>query len=98
MHRNFPKELHQFEQSKVWHLVPRSINRTIIGTRGVFRNKLDEHRTITRKKSRLVVQLYNQEEGIDYDETFSPVPRIEVIRILIVFAAHKEFKLFQMDV
>lgn len=44
------------------------------------------------------MQLYNQEEGIDYDETFSPVPRIEVIRILIVFAAHKEFKLFQMDV
>jgi len=64
----------------------------------VFRNKLDEQGTVTRNKSRLVVQGYNQEEGIDYEETFAPVARIEAIRILIAFAAHMEFKLYQMDV
>ncbi|XP_049381315.1 uncharacterized protein LOC125845854 [Solanum stenotomum] len=64
----------------------------------VFRNKLDENGVITRNKSRLVVQGYNQEEGIDYDEAFAPVARMEAIRILIAFAAFMEFKLFQMDV
>ena len=64
----------------------------------MFRNKLDENGVITRKKSRLVVQEYNQEEGIDYDETFAPVARMEAIRILIAFAAFMGFKLYQMDV
>jgi len=92
------EELHQFERNKVWHLVPKPKDRTIIGTKWVFRNKLDEQRTVTRNKARLVVQGYNQEEGIDYEETFALVVRIEAIRILIAFAAHMEFKLYQMDV
>ena len=92
------EELHQFERSKVWHLVPKPSNRTIIGTKWVFRNKLDEHGTIIRNKARLVVQGYNQEEGIDYDENFAPVARIEAIRLLIAFASHMEFTLYQMDV
>lgn len=92
------EELHQFERNKVWHLVPRPSDRTIIETRWVFRNKLDEHGNTTRNKSRLVVQGYNQEEGIDYDEMFAPVARMEAIRILIAFASHMEFTLFQMDV
>ena len=75
------EELHKFERSKVWYLVPRPVGRTVIGTRWVFRNKLDENGVITRNKSRLVVQGYNQEEGIDYDETFSPVARMEAIKI-----------------
>ncbi|XP_015057420.1 uncharacterized protein LOC107003608 [Solanum pennellii] len=75
-----------------------SQSRTVIGTRWVFRNKLDENGVITRNKSRLVVQRYNQEEGIDYDETFAPVARMEAIRILIAFAAFMGFKLYQMDV
>ena len=91
-------ELHQFERSKVWYLVPRPAGKTVIGTRWVFRNKLDENGVITRNKSRLVVQGYNQEEGIDYDETFAPVARMEAIRILIAFAAFMGFKLYQMDV
>ena len=53
---------------------------------------------ITRNKSRLVVQGYNQEEGIDYDETFAPVARMEAIRILIAFVAFIGFKLYRMDV
>ena len=64
----------------------------------MFRNKLDEHGTIIRNKARLVVQGYNQEEGIDYDENFAPVARIEAIRLLIAFASHMEFTLYQMDV
>jgi len=59
---------------------------------------LDELGTVTRSKARLVFQGYNQEEGIDYEETFAPVARIEAIRILIAFAAFMEFKLYQMDV
>ncbi|XP_070048981.1 uncharacterized mitochondrial protein AtMg00820-like [Nicotiana tomentosiformis] len=91
-------ELHQFERNSMWHLVPRPADRTVIGTRWVFINKLDEFGNTTRNKARLVVQGYNQEEGIDYDETFSPVARMEDIKILIAFASHMEFKLFQMDV
>ena len=64
----------------------------------MFRNKLDELGVVTRNKARLAVQGYNQEEGIDYEETFAPVVRIEAIRILIAFAIHREIKLYQMDV
>jgi len=60
----------------------------------VFRNKVDEFGAITRNKTRLVVQGYNQEEGIDYEETFVPIARIEAIRILVAFAAHMEIKLY----
>ncbi|XP_070013418.1 uncharacterized mitochondrial protein AtMg00820-like [Nicotiana sylvestris] len=91
-------ELHQFERNSVWHLVHKPQNRTIIGTRWVFKNKLDEHGITIRNKARLVVQGYNQKEGIDYDETFAPVARMEAIRILIALASHMEFALFQMDV
>jgi len=64
----------------------------------VFWNKLDEQGTVTRNKARLVVQGYNQEEGINYEEIFAPIVRIEAIRILIAFAAYMEFKLYQIDV
>src|ERR1044071_497299 len=92
------EELNQFERNKVWTLVPRPKDRHIIRTRWVFRNKLDDSGTVIRNKARLVAQGYNQQEGIDYDETFAPVARIEAIRLLIAYAAHKGFKLFQMDV
>ena len=61
------EELNQFERNDVWTLVPRPKNHTIIGTKWVFRNKKDESGVITRNKARLVVQGFNQEEGIDYD-------------------------------
>ncbi|XP_074299912.1 uncharacterized protein LOC141631091 [Silene latifolia] len=82
------EELNQFERSKVWHLEPRPRDRSIIGTKWVFRNKLDDAGVIVRNKDILVVQGYNQQEGIDYDETFAPVARLEAIRLLISFAAH----------
>ncbi|GJV96459.1 retrovirus-related pol polyprotein from transposon TNT 1-94 [Tanacetum coccineum] len=71
---------------------------TIIGTRWVFRNKLDENGVVSQNKARLVAQGYNQQEGIDYDETYAPVARLESIRILLAYACALDFKLFQMDV
>ena len=62
------------------------------------RDKLDANGTVTRNKARLVAQGYRQEEGIDYDETFAPVPRLKAIRLFLAYAAHKDFKVFQMDV
>ncbi|GKA73754.1 copia protein, partial [Tanacetum coccineum] len=71
---------------------------TVIGTKWVFRNKLDENGVVSRNKARLVAQGYNQQEGIDYDETYAPVARLEAIRILLAYACALDFKLFQKDV
>ncbi|GJZ28730.1 copia protein, partial [Tanacetum coccineum] len=68
------------------------------GTKWVFRNKLDENGIVSQNKARLVSQGYNQQEGIDYDETYAPVARLESIRILLAYACALDFKLFQMDV
>lgn len=92
------EELNQFERQKVWTLVPRPRNRSVIGTKWVFRNKLDEQGIVTRNKARLVAKGYSQEEGIDYDETYAPVARLEAIRMFLAFAAHQDFKVYQMDV
>ena len=59
---------------------------------------MDENGVVTRNKARLVAKGYSQEEGIDYDETFAPVARLEAIRIFLAFAAHLNFKVYQMDV
>nr|GEW80858.1 copia protein [Tanacetum cinerariifolium] len=79
-------------------LVPQLRNMKIIGTKWVFRNMLDENDVVSRNKARLVAQSYNQQEDIDYDETYSPVARLESIRILLAYACTLDFKLFQMDV
>jgi len=92
------EELSQFERNKVWNLVPNNQSKTIIGIRWVFINKLDEEGKVVRNKARLVAQGYNQQEGIDYDETFASVARLEAIRILLAYDVHKRIKLFQMDV
>jgi hypothetical protein len=64
----------------------------------VFRNKQDEHEVVTRNKARLVAKGYAQVVGLDFKETFAPVARLESIRILLAYAAHHSFRLFQMDV
>ncbi|GKB35918.1 retrovirus-related pol polyprotein from transposon TNT 1-94 [Tanacetum coccineum] len=92
------EELSQFIANDFWELVPQPKNMTIIGTKWVFRNKLDENGIVSRNKARLVAQGYNQQEGIDYDETYAPVARLESIRILLAYACALDFKLFQMDV
>ena len=92
------EELNQFERNNVWELVEKPENYPIIGTKWVFRNKLDEHGIIIRNKARLVAKGYNQEEGIDYEETYAPVARLEAIRMLLAYASIMNFKLYQMDV
>ena len=92
------EELNQFVRKDVWTLVPQLKSQTIIGTKWVFRNKMDENGIVSRNKARLVAQGYNQQEGIDYDETFASVARLESIRILLAYACAHNFKLFQMDV
>ena len=92
------EELNQFERNQVWILVPCPQNHSIIGTKCVFRNKLDESGIIIRNKVRLVAQGYNQEEGTDFDETFAPIARLEAIRMLLAFVCFKDFKLYQMNV
>nr|GEV05902.1 hypothetical protein [Tanacetum cinerariifolium] len=67
-------------------------------TKWVFRNKLEENNIVSRNKARLVAQGYNQQEGIDYDETYAPVARLESIRILLAYAYALDFKLFQKNV
>ncbi|GJW26251.1 retrovirus-related pol polyprotein from transposon TNT 1-94 [Tanacetum coccineum] len=92
------EELNQFIANDVWELVPQPRNMTIIGTKWVFKNKLDENGIISQNKARLVAQCYNQQEGIDYDETYAPIARVESIRILLAYACALDFKLFQMEV
>nr|GEX27156.1 retrovirus-related Pol polyprotein from transposon TNT 1-94 [Tanacetum cinerariifolium]GEX28021.1 retrovirus-related Pol polyprotein from transposon TNT 1-94 [Tanacetum cinerariifolium] len=92
------KKLNQFYRNKVWNLVPLPYRKIAIGSNWVFRNKKDEHGTTTKNKARLVAQGYSQEEGINYDETFTPVARMEAIRIFLAFATYMNFKVYQMDV
>ncbi|GJW24223.1 retrovirus-related pol polyprotein from transposon TNT 1-94 [Tanacetum coccineum] len=79
---------------------PKNVNEALGDerTKWVFRNKLDENGVVSQNKARLVAQGYNQQEGIDYDETYAPVARLESIRILLAYACALDFKLFQMDV
>ncbi|WVZ93452.1 hypothetical protein U9M48_039430 [Paspalum notatum var. saurae] len=92
------EELENFERNHVWDLVEPPPNCRPIGTKWVFKNKQGEDGMVVRNKARLVAQGFYQKEGIDYEETFAPVARLEAIRILLAFAASKGFKLQQMDV
>ncbi|GJT61309.1 retrovirus-related pol polyprotein from transposon TNT 1-94 [Tanacetum coccineum] len=91
------EELHQYIANDVWNLVPPPKNQSIIGTKWVYRNKLDKNGIVSRNKARLVAQGYNQQEGIDYDETYAPIARLESIRKLLVIACAHDFRLYQMD-
>jgi hypothetical protein len=91
------EELNNFKRNEVCSLVPRP-KQNIVGTKWVFRNKQDEHGVVTRNKARLVAKGYAQIAGLDFEETFAPVARLESIRILLAYAAHHSFKLFQIDV
>ncbi|GJU30578.1 putative reverse transcriptase domain-containing protein [Tanacetum coccineum] len=91
-------ELLQFKLQKVWTLVDLSYCKRAIRTKWVYRNKKYERSIVIRNKARLVAQGYTQEKGIDYDEVFAPVARIEAIRLFLAYASFKEFVVYQMDV
>jgi transposase InsO family protein len=92
------EELDQIEKNDTWELVPRPKNKNVIDTKWVFRNKLNEDGQVTRNKARLVCKGYAQIEGIDFEETFAPVARMEAIRLLLAYACSKNVKVYQMDV
>ncbi|KAJ9543926.1 hypothetical protein OSB04_023633 [Centaurea solstitialis] len=92
------EELLQFVLQHVWDLVDLPKGHRVIGTKWIFRNKTDERGIVIKNKARLVAQGYTQEEGIDYDDVFAPVARIEAIRLFLAFVSYKGFKVYQMDV
>ncbi|GKB17578.1 putative ribonuclease H-like domain-containing protein [Tanacetum coccineum] len=92
------EELLQFKLQEVWTLVDLPNGKRAIGSKWVFRNKKDERGIVIRNRARLVAQGYTQEEGIDYDEVFAPVTRIEAIRLFLAYASFKDFVVYQMDV
>ena len=92
------EELENFERNQVWVLVEPPLACNPIGTKWVFKNKQGEDGLVVRNKARLVAQGFCQKEGIDYEETFPLVARLEAIRIFLAFAASNGFKVFQMDV
>ncbi|GJX96146.1 retrovirus-related pol polyprotein from transposon TNT 1-94 [Tanacetum coccineum] len=92
------EELLQFKLQEVRTLVDLPNGKRAIGSKWVFKNKLDERGIMIRNKARLVAQGYTQEEGIDYDEVFSPVAIIEAIRLFLAYSSFKDFVMYQMDV
>nr|GEU60795.1 Gag-Pol polyprotein [Tanacetum cinerariifolium] len=92
------EELHQFDRLQVWELVDKPFSKTVIRLKWLWKNKKDEDQTVIRNKARLAAKGYAQEEGIDFEESFTPVVRLEAVRILIAYAAHKYFPIYQMDV
>ncbi|GJR34039.1 putative ribonuclease H-like domain-containing protein [Tanacetum coccineum] len=83
---------------KVWTLVDLPYGKRAIETKWVYKNKKDERGIVVRNKARLVAQGYTQEEGIDYDEVFAPIARIEAIRMFLAYAPFKDFVVYQMEV
>ncbi|GJT78245.1 putative ribonuclease H-like domain-containing protein [Tanacetum coccineum] len=92
------EELLQFQIQNVWVLVDCPKGVRPIGTKWVLKNKKDERGIVIRNKARLVAQGYTQEEGIDYEEVFAPVARIEAIRLFLAYASYMGFTVYQMDV
>ncbi|GKB59676.1 putative ribonuclease H-like domain-containing protein [Tanacetum coccineum] len=91
-------ELLQFKSQKVWTLVDLPNGKRAIGTKWVYMNKKDERGIMIKNKERLVAQGYTQEEGIEYDEVFAPIARIEAIRLFLAYASFNDFVVYQMDV
>nr|GEW28786.1 hypothetical protein [Tanacetum cinerariifolium] len=92
------EELLQFKMQKVWVLVDLPKGKRAIGSKWVFRNKKDEKGIVIRNKARLVAQRHTQVEGIDYEEVFAPVTRIEAIRLFLAYASFMGFMVYQMDI
>eukprot|EP00253_Pinus_taeda_P033116 PITA_33116 len=92
------EELEQIEKNNTWELVPRSQDKNVIGTKWIFKNKLNENGDVVRNKARIVCKGYAQQEGIQFEEKFSPVAKLEAIRMFLALSSVQKFKVFQMDV
>nr|GFC79352.1 Gag-Pol polyprotein [Tanacetum cinerariifolium] len=92
------EQLHQLDRLDVWELVDRPLCINVINLKWLWKNKRDEENTVIRNKSRMVAKGYTQKEGVDFEESFAPVARLEAVRLFIAYAAHKSFTVYQMDV
>nr|GEU98237.1 hypothetical protein [Tanacetum cinerariifolium] len=91
-------EPNKFKRLDVWELVECLVGKNIIKVKWILKINTDAENTVIRNKSRLVAKGYGQEEGIDFEESFAPVTRLEAVRIFVAYVAHKIFPIFQMDV
>ena len=85
-------------KNETWELVPTSKNKNVIGIKWVCRNKMNEQGVVVRNKARIVPKGYSQQEFIDYEERYSPIGRMEVVRMFLIYAIKKKFKVYQLDV
>nr|GEW57545.1 putative ribonuclease H-like domain-containing protein [Tanacetum cinerariifolium] len=92
------EELHQFDRLDVWELVDRPLCKNVINMKWLWKNKCDEKNIVIRNKSRLVAKGYAQKEGVGFKELFAPVARLEAVQLFIMYAAHKSFTVYHMDV
>nr|GEX83443.1 hypothetical protein [Tanacetum cinerariifolium] len=92
------EELHQFDRLDVWEFVDRPLCKNVINMKWLWKNKHDEENTVIRNKSHIVAKGYTQKEGVDFEESFAPVARLEAVRLFIAYAAQKSFNVYQMDV
>jgi hypothetical protein len=92
------EELDQIEKNDTWELFPRPKNKNVIDTKWVSKNKLNEDGQVTRNKAILVCKGYAQIEGIDFEETFSPIARMEAIQLLLAHACSKNVNVYHMDI
>nr|GEU88082.1 retrovirus-related Pol polyprotein from transposon TNT 1-94 [Tanacetum cinerariifolium] len=91
-------EIHEFDRLQIWELVTQPDYVMIIALKWIYKVKLDKYGDVLKNKARLVAKGYRQEEGINFEESFTPVTRIEAIRIFIANAASKNMTIYQMDI
>ncbi|GJS80728.1 retrovirus-related pol polyprotein from transposon TNT 1-94 [Tanacetum coccineum] len=91
-------ELNRFKRLDVRELVECPVGRNIIAVKWIWKNKTDAKNMVILNKSRLVDKGYGQEEGIDFEESFAPVARLEAVRIFVAYVAHENFPIYRMDV
>ncbi|GKD19700.1 retrovirus-related pol polyprotein from transposon TNT 1-94, partial [Tanacetum coccineum] len=90
-------DLHQFDRLNLWELVDKPFGKKVIKLKWSWKKKKDEDQTIVHNKVRLVAKEYAQEEGIDFEESFALVARLEAVRLFVAYAAHKSFLIYQID-
>nr|GEX17455.1 hypothetical protein [Tanacetum cinerariifolium] len=92
------EELHEFDRLDVWELVDIPLCKNVINMKWLWKNKRDEENTVICNKSCLLAKGYAQKEGVDFEESFATVARLEAVRLFIAYTAHKSFAVYQMDV
>ncbi|GKB21537.1 retrovirus-related pol polyprotein from transposon TNT 1-94, partial [Tanacetum coccineum] len=92
------EEIHEFDRLDIWELVPPPDSAMIIALKWIYKVKLEEYGDVLKNKARLVAKGFRQEEGLDFEESFTPVTGLKAIRIFIANAASKNMTVYQMDV